>query len=193
VVDAACRRLVTLRNRGFPALAEAVAELQPRQVYINEYPVALFERMDPAGHPIDGGGCEIFSGADLDLSVDDWRAIKAIGVELNAAIHEAAAIHRWILIDGIVESFSGHGYCATADPRRPGAATNVRGSYFRTATQSCLNQGDFEGTMHPNEHGHQVYAERIAATVTANVARRDRWLVPALQAMMSPPTVVLWI
>lgn len=184
VIDKATERLKTLRRDGFPALARAVADLRPRQVYINEYPIVLFERMDAAGDPIDGGGCEIFSGPDLDLSLDDWRAIKKLGVDLNALIHEVAAANRWIVVDGIAERFAGHGYCATADPRRPGGARNRRGSYFVSAEQSCRNQGDFEGTMHANEHGHEVYAERIAAAV----GPRDRWLVPALHVMTSPRT-----
>ncbi len=98
-----------------------------------------------------------------------------------------------ILIDGIKEAFAGHGYCATPDPRRPGGATDRRGSYFVSAEQSCRDQGDFEGTMHPNEHGHEMYAERIVAAVAAvaaNAGRRDRWLVPAMHAMTSPRTVL---
>jgi hypothetical protein len=186
VVTSAEEGLDELRGRnGFPALAEAVAALRPRQVYINEYPIVLFERMDAAGSPIDGSGCGIFSGPDLDLSLDDWLAIKQLGAELNALIHEVAADNGWILIDGIAEAFAGHGYCATADPARPGGAANRRGSYFVSAEQSCRNQGDFEGTMHPNEHGHEVYAERIVAAVAANSERRDRWLVPALHTMTS--------
>ena len=155
---------------------------------INEYPTVLFERMDAAGDPIDGGGCGIFSGPDMGLSLDDWRAIKKIGIELNELIREVAASNGWILIDGIAERFAGHGYCATADPRRPGGGTNRRGSYFVSAEQSCRDQGDFEGTMHPNEYGHEVYAERIAAAVGADAGTRDRWLVPALHMMSSPRT-----
>jgi GDSL-like Lipase/Acylhydrolase family len=185
------RGLFEPERSGFPALAAAVAELHPRQVYINEYPIVLFEQLDAAGNPIDRGGCDIFSGPDLDLSLDDWLEIKKLGAELNQLIHEVAAANGWILVDGIAAAFAGHGYCATADPRRPGEAANRRGSYFNSAEQSCRTQGDFEGTMHPNEHGHEVYAERIVATVAANAGRRDRWLVPALHAMTSPRTVLI--
>ncbi|CAN5800299.1 hypothetical protein BH18ACT2_BH18ACT2_19920 [soil metagenome] len=196
VVDKAEEGLDELRGlfepdrSGFPALAAAVAELRPRQVYINEYPIVLFERMDAAGNPIDGGGCGIFSGPDLDLSRDDWLEIKKLGTTLNQLIRDVAAANGWILIDGIEEAFAGHGYCATPDPRRPGGATDRRGSYFVSAEQSCRDQGDFEGTMHPNEHGHEMYAERIVAAVAANAGRRDRWLVPAMHAMTSPRTVL---
>jgi hypothetical protein len=185
------RRLGVLRRVGFPALVEAVAELRPGQVSINEYPIGLFERMRADGSPFDERGCGVFSGPDVDLSLDDWLAIKQLGVKLNALIHDVAADpdNRWILIDAIAEQFAGHGYCATADPSRPGPATNRRGSYFNSAEQSCRNQGDFEGTMHPNEHGHEVFAERIAAVIGAETGPRDRWLTPALQVMSSPRTI----
>jgi hypothetical protein len=185
------RRLGVLRRVGFPALVEAVAELRPGQVFINEYPIGLFERMRADGNPFDDRGCGVFSGPDVDLSLDDWLAIKQLGVKLNALIHDVAADpdNRWILIDAIAEQFAGHGYCATADPSRPGPATNREGSYFNSAEQSCRNQGDFEGTMHPNEHGHEVFAERIAAVIGAETRPRDRWLTPALQIMRSPRTI----
>jgi hypothetical protein len=195
VVAKAEEGLDVLRGRyeparpGFPALAAAVAALRPRQVFINEYPIVLFERMDAAGNPIDGGGCDIFTGPDLDLSLDDWLAIKKLGAELNELIHDVAAANGWILVDGIAAAFAGHGYCATADPRRPGGTANRRGSYFVSAEQSCRNQGDFEGTMHPNEHGHEVYAERIVAAVAGNAGTRDHWLLPALHTMTSPRTI----
>jgi hypothetical protein len=187
-VTEAERRLGILRREGFPALVEAVAELRPGKVYINEYPIGLFERMDADGNPVDDRGCDVFSGPDIDLSLDDWLAIKQIGVKLNALIHDVAAdpANGWILVDRIAEQFAGHGYCATADPRRPGGPANRRGSYFNSAEQSCRNQGDFEGTMHPNEHGHEVFAERIAAVIRSDARPRDRWLTPALQAMTSP-------
>ena len=192
-VTEAERRLGVLRREGFPALVEAVAGLRPGQVFINEYPIGLFELMDAEGNPVDDRGCGVFSGLDVDLSLDDWLAIKQVGLDLNALIHEVAAdpANRWILVDGIAEQFAGHGYCATADPRRPGPATNRRGSYFNSAEQSCRNQGDFEGTMHPNEHGHEVFAERIAAVVGADTRPRDRWLTAALQTMTSARTIPL--
>jgi hypothetical protein len=185
VIAEANKRLDRLRREGFPALAGAVARLRPGQVFINEYPIGLFERMDAAAGVVDGGGCGIFSGPDLDLSLDDWLAIKQIGVDLNQLIHDVARRNGWTVVDGIAERFAGHGYCATADPERPGGSRNRRGTYFVSAEQSCRDQGDFEGMMHPNEYGHEVYAERIVAAVTG--ARRDRWAVPALNMMASAP------
>jgi hypothetical protein len=106
-----------------------------------------------------------------------------LGTQLNRHIHEFAAAKGWTLIDGIAERFAGHGYCATPDPDRPGEATNRRGSYFNSAEQSCRDQGDFEGTMHPNEYGHDVYAERIATVIGADTHPLDRWLTAALHVM----------
>jgi hypothetical protein len=190
-VTEAERRLGVLRRDGFPALVEAVTGLRPGQVFINEYPIGLFERMDTHGNPVDDRGCGVFSGLDVDLSLADWLSIKQVGLDLNALIHEVAAdpANGWILVDGITEQFAGHGYCATADPARPGPATNRRGSYFNSAEQSCRNQGDFEGTMHPNDYGHEVFAERIAALIGTGAGPRDRWLTAALQVMASARTI----
>jgi hypothetical protein len=130
VINEAEDLLDKLRVDWFPDLVAAVAELRPRQVFIHEYPISLFEWMNAAGNPIDAGGCGIFSGPDLDLSLDDWLAIKQLGVKLNALIRDVATdpANGWILVDGIAERFAGHGYCATADPQRPEGRRTAEGA-----------------------------------------------------------------
>ena len=69
---------------------------------------------------------------------------------LNGEVRLAAEAHGWKLVDGIVEGFSGHGYCVTGQ------------SFFRSAEDSCDMQGDFDGILHPNENGQAVYARAMA-------------------------------
>jgi hypothetical protein len=67
--------LDTFRVEGLPALANAVAALNPHRVYINEYPVGLFERMDAAGNLIDGPGCEVSPASTPTFpSTTGWRS-----------------------------------------------------------------------------------------------------------------------
>lgn len=142
-------------------LAERIEDrLNPRKVYITEYPTAFFDRSD--GTP--GGGCGIFdSSFELDISAEDGRRIRDAGRRLNAAVRQAADRHGWVFVDGIEAGFAGHGYCSD-------------NSFFVFAEDSCRQQGNFEGTMHPNAAGHAVYSRRLQAAL----ARRlfPRVLVP---------------
>lgn len=154
----------------FDQLAERIKELNPEQVFITEYPIAHFDRDDGTV----GDGCGAFN---LDLperitgipsvvlpriSESDAQQIKRLGVKLNEAVKKAAEKHGWTYVDGIVEGFEGHGYCS-----------NER--YFVTVSESYGNQRDIQGTMHPNQKGQRVYADRIAATLQREIGnRRDR-------------------
>jgi len=72
-----------------------------------------------------------------------------MGNLLNAEVKLAANTHGWHLVDGISEKFAGHGYCSGQ-------------SFYRFAAASCDTQGDFDGTMHPNEEGTAAYARVLA-------------------------------
>jgi hypothetical protein len=84
--------------------------------------------------------------------------IDRLGKRLNKAVKNAAGREGWHLVDGIDEDFQGHGYCSGD-------------SWFVFAEDSCLDQGDFEGMMHPNKHGTGV--------VATNIARELRKLLPS--------------
>lgn len=164
-------------NKKFNDLAEKIKELElnPKHVFITEYPTAHFDRKDDGTV---GGGCGTFN---LDLADKitpieikpyslipkitkaEAKAIKRIGRSLNQAIEDAAdpANHDWTFVDGIAEGFRGHGYCRSRNKR-----------YFVTVSESCIRQGDFYGTMHPNQFGQQVYGDQIAAALQREL--RDR-------------------
>jgi lysophospholipase L1-like esterase len=155
------RRLDELPN-SFIAL-DAVIKSKLRdsvtQIFITEYPVALFDRKTDANGVVDvGPGCGIFSGPDLDIDKEDAREIKEHAILLNEKIREAANNHKWTFITKISEGFESHGYCSGED-----------NSFFVFAEDSCKQQGDFDGTMHPNHKGHQVIAEIIANRLNRSV------------------------
>ena len=153
--------------------------LDPRHVVICEYPVNIFkeiadELVEPCGIlgttyvPNPATGTE-FEGLDLDGP--DARDFGEVGLLLNRTISQKAGEFGWTVVDGIVRDFDGHGYCASE-------------SYFVSAEESCLNQADFEGMLHPNAAGHGATRDRIASVLRDKLQSPD-WLEPALHVLMS--------
>jgi len=139
VVDAAFKQIEQL-----PALYAAVntqirVKLNPAAVFIYEIPVNIFR--NPANTITKP--CGILSYIDLE----DAIIIDRIGVELNFQEQLAAVNNGWIYMGGVVNAFKGHGYCESPDR-----------SWYRAASTSCKIQGDINGTIHPNETGHQKIA-----------------------------------
>lgn len=144
------RRLTTLGDEGYPAIARTLRSLglNVGTVLINEYPTGLFNDAD--GHP--APGCGVFDTLGFwRVTKDDAQAIARMGGRLNETIVAAARNHGWQVVSGIAAAFDRHGYCAAGT------------SFFRSAEDSCDMQGDFEGTMHPAEHGTAAIAHLIAA------------------------------
>ena len=145
-------------SRNMDDLREAIqTRLRPRHVLIAEYPTGLFSKPGAEGAVVDGRGCEIFASDtfDLDVEKEDSRFIRAIGVKLNAKILEKAEAFRWGVIGGIDRAFEGHGYCSNLP-------------CWVKAEQSCRQQGNFDGTMHPNARGQK----RIRSAVVRAVRRK---------------------
>lgn len=176
-VDQYIQKKIKDLNKKFNDLERKIKELKlnPKHVFITEYPTAHFDRKDDGTV---GGGCGTFNLdlADKIMPIEinpyslipkitkaEAKAIKRIGRSLNQAIEDAADPdnHDWTFVDGIAEGFRGHGYCRSRNER-----------YFVTVSESCIRQGDFYGTMHPNQSGQRVYGDQIAAALRREL--RDR-------------------
>jgi hypothetical protein len=68
----------------------------------------------------------------------------------------------WNVVGGAASAFRGHGYCAVDASR-----------WMRTLTESFLAQGNKNGTMHPNEVGHQWYAQSLYASLFRDLFDSD--------------------
>ena len=116
------------------------------EVYITGYPIGLFDYRKPDG-TVGFKSCGIFEGPDMDMTGADGRLIKRVGRLLNELIARKAGDFEWHYVD-VEKEFEGHGYCS-AEP------------FWRTASESCKTQGDFEGTMHPNADGVEAWATKF--------------------------------
>jgi lysophospholipase L1-like esterase len=157
--DASARE--ALRNRvttglaalakNLPLLDKALGNLNIDHVFLTEYPNGLFDRADGSV----AAGCGIFTSIfDLDLTRADARVVKESVDRLNAALAGHAAKLGWTFISGISKAFSGHGYCVTGAPR-----------FFVQAEESMAAQGDTEGTVHPNQAGHEASGRIMADSI----------------------------
>jgi lysophospholipase L1-like esterase len=156
------------------------SQLRPRHVFITEYPTGVFTEFK-ANHQVDDGRpCGVLSSTNvpttstgLDLDIADGEALRELGKLLNGVLRDKASKFGWTFIDGIEHSFDGHGYCASQP-------------YFVSAEDSCLNQGDFEGMLHPNKKGHEVTRDYIAQALKRELlATHEGWLEPVLMVTMS--------
>ena len=178
-VQGAKNRIAVKYSNELEKLKTAIDKsLNPRHVFITQYPIGIFKEIANGVKPCGVLGTRWvvnpatgldFEGLDLDES--DAKDYGQVGALLNEKIREKAEEFGWVLVDGIEQGFDGHGYCA----KKP---------FFVSAEESCLNQGDFEGMLHPNKSGHDVTRDCIAETVRRHLFASD-WLEPALQVMMS--------
>jgi hypothetical protein len=148
--------------------------LNPGRVFITEYPIGIFKEIAEGAEPCGVLGSTVpnpgtLEGLDLDGS--DAIDLGNLGILLNAMLREKARSFGWAYVDGIEHAFDGHGYCSN----RP---------YFVSAEESCLNQGDFEGMLHPNASGHKATGECIAQALLRGLVDRA-WLGPAMHMTMA--------
>jgi hypothetical protein len=172
-------RIAALEGR-FTELADRIdAELRPDHVFVTEYPAGFFDQ--PGPHPGTGrraAGCGVFSSTEFfAVSGVDADTIFGLAHELNAKIQSIVDRHEnWTYIGGIVDGFTGHGYCAP-DP------------FFVAASTSCRQQGDFFGTMHPDQQGQAVYGRAVSQALRSHFdqhpAEPRMWLEPILHTMLT--------
>jgi hypothetical protein len=120
-------------------------KVKPGRVYIVLYP-------DPTRNRDGRTFCKDFleagpgGAASIDPEDTRWLALQ-YALPLNAAISVAARRYHWNLVKGYHSEFSEHGYCAGRD------------RWTVTYDDSFDNQGDKNGTVHPNYKGHKQIAK----------------------------------
>jgi hypothetical protein len=124
-------------------------DVQVGEIYLAGYPVDLFYVEGNDGR-LQFSACDIFTTESGLFSISPAEAamIKKAGQTLNTLLKRKAGEFGWHFVD-VAADFAGRGYC-----RNDAQAMWVR------AEESCRNQGDFDGTMHPNERGHAAYGLR---------------------------------
>jgi len=139
--DAVTAALARLRDR-YRDLDVRLAPSIPRER------VLLVEYFNPTRGP-GGRYCAPRLGlGKITADESRWAHERVLG-RLNAVVAEAAAEHGWSLVEGIDESFDGHGICAGDDDR-----------WVRTPLESFFRQDalpaftSIAGTLHPNGRGH---------------------------------------
>jgi uncharacterized delta-60 repeat protein len=134
------------RRWGSPVTSLGVAR---EHVYITTY-------FDPTTDE-SGSACDSFGLLDVNATERDWFSDTVIP-GLNQNVVEAAGTYSWNLIDGAAGAFRGHGYCADDASR-----------WIRTVGESLLYQGDIDGTIHPNELGHEWYGDQLLNALNADL------------------------
>jgi hypothetical protein len=141
----------------FDSLRAMVDRLAPTKVYLTQYPVGLFNNRDGAA----AEGCGLFDnsvgevevGPAAKITVDDATLIATNGTRLNGILAQKSAAFGWVYVDGIADAFATHGYCTGQE------------TFYRGGADSCREQADFRGVLHPNGKGAQAIAAQIARLV----------------------------
>ena len=152
---------------------------QPRHILLTLYPLGFFGDGSPDA-PNTNRNCGIFdaitspSGSDSAWGIDDEEAIviKKLANSLNNKLREFVANQNirnsnpstnpnskkrnftWHIVEDIDTDFESRGYCSVD-------------TLFLSAEKSFLRQNDWNGIMHPNERGHDIYARRISKKIRA--------------------------
>ena len=91
------------------------------------------------------------------IGPNEWEFLyNEMVVPLNDAVRSAALTHGWRLVDGIEVDFRTHGYCA-----QPGPFALTGDSWVVKAPESFDEQGDQNGTAHPNALGQDNYKANL--------------------------------
>ena len=158
------------------------SRLQVDEIYLVAYPSPTGAGEDLCSEVAE----DLVPGLEADRD-EIIETLERVIEPLGAAMSSAAATHGWTYVDGHLAEFGAHGYCGnepypTADyPSHPiesleKTSTDPNVRWFRRARESAEIQGGtggvFEpadlatdGTLHPNELGHQAIKEALLAVL----------------------------
>lgn len=145
--DARVPNLAPLYDELGTTLAASPLSIDRERVYVTEY-------FDPVRDE-DGEFCDQkileesanVNGLGISAAEAEWAGTEMLPT-LNAEIQAAKARNGWNYVGGIFSRYGAHGYCSTS-------------RWIVQITQSFRQQGNRDGTLHPNVPGHQLYGERI--------------------------------
>ncbi len=181
VINEATQKLQSLEI-GLKAIQDMAVGLRLNigKIYITEYPNSFFDKVNGDVE----GGCDVFETdvalitpiliapilipTGVGINSTEAKKIKLFANKLNDTLREKARDLDWVYVGGISRDFEKRGYCNTRKEER----------YFVTAEESCLNQADFDGILHPNKEGHLAIARNVARAI-----RRD---LPPLSIAPNP-------
>ena len=124
-------------------------------VFVVEYPAVLFGVRQNS--PDTFRNC---SPPFVLVSEQKAANVDQFGHSVNLSLRKAAQTNGWRYVDGISERYAdgGHGMCNDAP-------------YYVSLFESMRRQGHIHGTAHPDEQGHAIVADQIAAYLLPHFRR----------------------
>lgn len=148
------RKLRTLRST-YVRLGKVInARFPGAEVYVADYPGEVFK----------GGGCGLLGLAGHGITTAEAQAIAAGGRQLNAELQRLAWRFDWNYIGGVTEAFAPHAYCSSS-------------RWFNRIEDSFRQQGNREGTAHPNRRGHEAYRDAFTRAVVVDYRKSPSYRV----------------
>lgn len=119
------------------------------------------------------------NGTGHEITDAEAPNLDEVGQYLNGIIRLAAQKNGWLLSDPS-DAFLGHGY-SSESPYELNARSVP--SYYVRLNESCKNQGDYRGMVHPNVLGHEAYATVLSAVM-------QRFVKPPIPELAPRPRTV---
>ncbi|MGA7670945.1 MAG: Calx-beta domain-containing protein, partial [Nitrolancea sp.] len=156
------------------ATALNLLPLEPQRIYITQYYDPMHDDSGQICADSVLGDIPVLPRLGFSITADEatWASTTMLP-SLNAEVAASATNHGWNFVGGILPQFITHGYCAT----------DHWVVHFR---ESFAQQGDQNGTIHPNASGHQVYGNAIAGALTAAFYANGDLSQPRLPASAAP-------
>lgn len=114
------------------------------RVFLSEYVDAV---RDDNGNLCDSPTMGLNAIPGMSAAESEY-VVNTISPTLTQAIEAATVAHGWTFVNGIYNGFTNHGYCA-------------EDHYLVRLQETFLNQGRYQGMVHPNTAGYAKYADPI--------------------------------
>ena len=135
-------------------------QVDPSRVFITQYFDPLRDdarNVCPSGTVL--GDVPVVGSAPLSWKITheeaSWASTMML-VRLDSEVRNAATSYGWNFVGGIQDPYRAHGYCAFS-------------RWVVKFSDSMVFQGDPNGALHPNAPGHELYGNRIADELTADL------------------------